>query len=63
MHAPIEEILCPLIASIKTQEIIAAAAAVLVVANAFTPFAFTPNAAPALKPNQPNQSKPVPIIT
>lgn len=41
----------------------AAAAAVLVVANAFTAFVFTPNAEPALKPNQPNHNKPVPIIT
>jgi hypothetical protein len=41
----------------------AAAAAVLVVANADTASAFAPKAEPALKPNQPNHSKPVPIKT
>lgn len=41
----------------------AAAAAVLVVAKAETDNALAPNADPALKPNQPNQSKPVPIST
>ena len=41
----------------------AAAAAVLVVANAFIESSFAPNAEPALNPNQPNQSKPVPINT
>ena len=41
----------------------AAAAAVLVVAKAFTANAFAPNAEPALKPNQPNHNKPVPINT
>ena len=41
----------------------AAAAAVLVVPNAFTAKGVAPTADPALKPNQPNQSKPVPINT
>ena len=41
----------------------AAAAAVLVVAKAYTPNEPAPAALPALKPNQPNQSKPVPIST
>src|SRR6188768_4319986 len=41
----------------------AAAAAVFVVAKAETANAFAPRAEPALKPNQPNQSKPVPIST
>src|SRR5687768_7749086 len=41
----------------------AAAAAVLVVAKAETANELAPNADPALKPNQPNHSKPVPIST
>src|SRR5438045_7239728 len=41
----------------------AAAAAVFVVANADTLKLFAPSADPALKPNQPNHSKPVPIRT
>src|SRR5687767_1078569 len=41
----------------------AAAAAVLVVAKAETANGPEDNAEPALKPNQPNQSKPVPINT
>ena len=41
----------------------AAAAAVFVVANADTDKVVAPNAEPALKPNHPNQSKPVPINT
>ena len=41
----------------------AAAAAVLVVANAETDKALAAPAEPALNPNQPNQSKPVPINT
>src|SRR2546430_167368 len=39
------------------------AAAVLVVANADTLRLFAPSAEPALKPNHPNQSNPVPIKT
>src|SRR5690348_10781393 len=41
----------------------AAPAAVLVVAKADTESALAPRAEPALKPNQPNHSKPVPINT
>src|SRR5574343_83304 len=41
----------------------AAAAAVLVVAKAETARLLAPRAEPALKPNQPNHSKPVPIST
>src|SRR5882724_9249928 len=42
------------------QESPAAAAAVLVVEKAETDRALAPRAEPALKPNQPNQSRPVP---
>src|SRR6186997_3610288 len=41
----------------------AAAAAVLVVANADTASPFAPSAEPPLKPNQPNHNNPVPIKT
>src|SRR5215218_9656941 len=41
----------------------AEAAAVFVVKKAETAVAFAPKAEPALNPNQPNQSKPVPINT
>ena len=51
----------PLITSKNIQAKPAAAAAVFVVANAFTANELAPNAEPALKPNHPNQSKPVPI--
>src|SRR5678809_982549 len=51
----------PFITSKNIQDNPAAAAAVFVVANAETANEFAPNADPALKPNQPNQSKPVPI--
>src|SRR6187431_3187627 len=40
-----------------------AAAAVLVVANAKTESALAPSVEPALNPNQPNHSNPVPINT
>ena len=53
----------PLITSKNIQDKPAEAAAVLVVANAETASALAPNADPALNPNQPNQSKPVPINT
>src|SRR4051812_31346234 len=62
-HAPIDETLFPLIASIKIHATIADAAAVLVVAKAFTDKPFAAKAEPALNPNHPNHSKPVPIIT
>src|SRR4030095_4894881 len=45
------------------QERPAVAAAVFVVANAYTPNEPAPAALPALNPNQPNHSKPVPIRT
>src|SRR5687768_9624141 len=45
------------------QERPAAAAAVFVVAKAETARALALTAEPALKPNQPNQSRPVPIKT
>ena len=41
----------------------AAADAVVLVANAITAKWLAPNAEPALKPNQPNHNKPVPINT
>src|SRR5688500_7804665 len=53
----------PRITSQNSHDKPAAAAAVLVVANAYTPSEPAPTALPALKPNQPNQSKPVPINT
>ncbi len=53
----------PLITSKNIQDKPAAAAAVLVVANAETASVFAAKAEPALKPNHPNQSKPVPIST
>src|SRR5687767_4396924 len=53
----------PLKTSKNIQDNPAAAAAVLVVAKAETARAFAPSADPALNPNQPNQSKPVPINT
>src|SRR4051794_25661612 len=46
--------------SISDQLTVAAAAAVLVLTNAATADALAPRALPALKPNQPNQSRPVP---
>ncbi len=53
----------PLITSKNIQLRPADAAAVLVVAKAETDKVFAPNAEPALNPNQPNQSNPVPINT
>ena len=53
----------PLITSKNIHAKPAAAAAVLVVANALMAKLLAPNAEPALNPNQPNQSKPVPINT
>src|SRR4051794_32483736 len=53
----------PLATSNKIQERPAAEAATLVVAKALTAKALAPTAEPALNPNQPNQSKPVPSNT
>ena len=53
----------PFITSKNIQAKPAAAAAVLVVANALIAKLLAPNAEPPLNPNQPNQSKPVPIST
>src|SRR5262245_1828227 len=55
--------LCPRIPSKKIQASPAAADAVLVVANAMAACPEADNAEPALKPNQPNQSIPVPRMT
>src|SRR5688572_11537055 len=53
----------PLVASNKIQARPAAAEAVLVVANAEAANELAPSALPALKPNHPNHSKPVPNNT
>src|SRR5690606_24818963 len=53
----------PRAASKKIQASAAAADAALVVANAEAAKPFAPKADPALNPNQPNQSNPVPSIT
>ena len=63
MHAPKAEGLFPFIQSKNIQESMAAAEAVLVVAKARAARPEAPIAEPALKPNQPNQSIPVPRIT
>src|SRR5271155_475603 len=63
MHAPKAEGLFPFIQSKKIQESMAAAEAVLVVANASTAVPEAATAEPALKPNQPNHNIPVPRIT
>src|SRR5262249_56253783 len=62
-HAPSADGLLPRIASKKIQASAAAAEAVLVVANAIAAWPDADNADPALNPNQPNHSKPVPSIT
>ncbi len=53
----------PLSTSKNIQDSPAAAAAVLVVAKADTARVLAPKADPALNPNQPNQSRPVPMST
>src|SRR5262245_3813677 len=63
MHAPRAVGLRPRIPSKNIQASMAAADAVLVVANACVAVAFAARAEPALKPNQPNQSIPVPRMT
>src|SRR5829696_5134779 len=60
---PTTEGFFPLNTSKNIQDKPAAAAAVFVVKKADTAVAFAPNAEPALNPNHPNQSKPVPIKT
>src|SRR5438309_1932467 len=60
---PSTEGFLPLTTSKNIQDKPAAAAAVLVVAKADTDKELAASAEPALKPNQPNQSKPVPIST
>ncbi len=63
MQAPIADGLRPRTMSKNTQPSIAAAEAVLVVANASTATSLAASADPALKPNQPNHSMPVPSRT
>src|SRR5215831_18866671 len=60
---PTTEGFLPLIISKNIQDSPAAAAAVLVVEKADTESVLAPRADPALKPNQPNHNKPVPIKT
>ena len=63
MQAPKAEGFLPTNPSKKIQVIMAAADAVFVVKNACAAISLAPNAEPALNPNQPNQSMPVPNIT
>ena len=63
MQAPSADGLRPCIQSKNIQPSIAAAEAVFVVAKAIAAVPLAANAEPALKPNQPNQSIPVPRIT
>ncbi len=63
MQAPRAEGLWPRIQSKNIQPSIAEADAVLVVAKASVAEPLAARAEPALKPNQPNQSMPVPSIT
>src|SRR5438270_13343051 len=63
MQAPKADGLRPRIQSKNIQPSIAAADAVFVVANAIAAVPLAATAEPALKPNQPNQSMPVPRIT
>src|SRR5215468_10975950 len=63
MQKPITEGFFPRKTSKNIHDKPAEAAAVFVVANAETDRALAAPAEPALKPNQPNQSKPVPIRT
>ncbi|MNE59809.1 hypothetical protein D3C80_1549270 [compost metagenome] len=63
MHAPKAETFLPLILSKKTQVSMAEAEATVVVAKAIAAVPLAAKAEPALKPNQPNQSIPVPNKT
>src|ERR1043165_8190919 len=61
MQKPIAEGFLPRKASKSIHAMPAAAADVLVLANAVAATSLAPTADPALKPNHPNQSKPVPV--
>ena len=63
MHAPIADIFRFVNRSKNIQVIILVAEATFVLANATTASKLAPKAEPALKPNHPNQSNPVPRIT
>ncbi len=63
IQVPIALGFLPLTASNIIHVNAAAAEAVVVVASAFAANKLAPKADPALKPNQPNQSKPVPNNT
>ncbi|MNL34415.1 hypothetical protein D3C87_1563880 [compost metagenome] len=63
MQVPMAEGFVPRTASKKIQVSAAAAEAVIVVDNAVEARLEAENAEPALKPNQPNQSIPVPNST
>jgi hypothetical protein len=63
IHAFITDGFLPKSISKNSQDIAAAADAVVVVANAVADNAFAPSSDPALKPNHQNQSKPVPNST
>src|SRR5690606_21340644 len=63
IQAPIAEGFLPRNISKNTQDMAAAADAVVVVAKAYAAKALAPPADPALKPNHPSQSKPVPSNT
>ena len=63
MEAPKAETFLPLILSKNIQVIIAEAEAMVVVPKAIAAVAFAAKAEPALKPNHPNQSIPVPNKT
>lgn len=63
IQAPNAETLLPLIRSKKIQVIMAEADAIVVVPKAIAADAFALSADPALNPNHPNQSIPVPKRT
>ena len=63
IQAFIADTFLPFILSKNIQVIIAAAEAIVVVANAIAAVPFAAKADPALNPNQPNQSIPVPNKT
>src|SRR4051794_8395476 len=63
IHVPIAPGLLPLTVSNIIHVKAAAAEAHVVVASAVAARLFAPNADPALNPNHPNQSNPVPSIT
>ena len=63
IHAPNADTFLPLILSKNIHVIIAEAEAIVVVAKAIAAVPLAPSDEPALKPNQPNQSIPVPKRT